>query len=210
MLSDHGGEVILGNPNAHIDMKLDLTIILNPKKGSKCLTDEIFGPIWPMWTYQNFDEVVDYINDDEKPLSLYYFGTKNGANQKRLEKETSSGSLVINDCLMQVANVYLPFGGVGASGYGRYHGYEGFKQFSNPKSMLVSPVTDYAPFNKAFPPNSDADKFQAMKMIDKEFGIFTQRQMKNKCYCCCFILVLIIMTCLIAFGPLDTVWKTTK
>lgn len=89
---------------------------------------------------------------------MYYFGQKNSANQRRLEKETSSGALVTNDCIMQVANTNLPFGGVGFSGYGRYHGQEGFKQFSNPKSMLVAGVADYPPFNKAFPPNSEADK----------------------------------------------------
>jgi len=71
----------------------------------------------------------------------------------------------------------------------------------------VSPVTDYAPFNKAFPPTSDADKFQSMKMIDKGFGIVTQSDMKRKCYCCLLMTVLLILTCLIAFGPLDTVWR---
>jgi len=137
MLSDHGGEVVLGNPNAHIDMKLDLTIILNPKKGSKCLSDEIFGPIWPMITYKNFDEVINYIKNDEKPLAMYYFGQKDSVNHRRLERETSSGAFAVNDCVMQIANCNLPFGGVGASGSGRYHGLEGFKQFSNPKSVLI-------------------------------------------------------------------------
>ena len=82
MLSDHGGEVILGNPNAHIDMKLDLTIILNPKKGSKCLTDEIFGPIWPMITYNNFDEVKSSLNESN---NLYKYLSK-----KQVQEELNS------------------------------------------------------------------------------------------------------------------------
>lgn len=201
MLSDHGGEVVLGNPNAHIDMKLDFTIILNPKKGSKCLTDEIFGPIWPMITYKNFDDVVNYIKNDEKPLAMYYFGDKNSANFKRLEKETSSGSLVVNDCLMQIANVYLPFGGVGASGYGRYHGIEGFRQFSNPRSMLINTVTDYYPFNVALPPISEFDKKGAMMGIDRGAGIWSWRGLKTKFIK--FLFILIIIACYFALRPFN-------
>jgi len=75
-----------------------------------------------------------------------------GSNFKRVENETSSGSLVMNDTLFQLVNPDLPFGGVGFSGTGRYHGYEGYKAFSNPKSVMVKPALNFYPYNRVFPP----------------------------------------------------------
>jgi len=86
------------------------------------MREEIFGPVLPVVTFSKFDEVVQQIKSLDKPLVAYYFGDENGANFKRLETETSSGALVANEVLYHVSNLYLPFGGVGYSGYGRYHG----------------------------------------------------------------------------------------
>jgi acyl-CoA reductase-like NAD-dependent aldehyde dehydrogenase len=116
------------------------------------MKDEIFGPILPIIPYQNIDEAIKYINDGEKPLALYYFGSQNGQNSKRIERETSSGAFAVNEVLYQVTNCDLPFGGVGYSGYGRYHGFEGFKAFSNMKSCLIKPPVKMYPYNKTYPP----------------------------------------------------------
>jgi acyl-CoA reductase-like NAD-dependent aldehyde dehydrogenase len=111
------------------------------------MRDEIFGPILPVVPYQSIDEAIKYINDGEKPLALYYFGSQKGANARRIEKETSSGAYVVNDAIYQVFNIELPFGGVGYSGYGRYHGIDGFHAFSNKKSVLIKPPVKMYPYN---------------------------------------------------------------
>lgn len=78
--ADHKGQVIVGNPNAHIDGNLTPTIVMNPARDSKMVTGEIFGPILPVLTYKNIDEVVAYINSKPKPLAVYYFGTNAFSN----------------------------------------------------------------------------------------------------------------------------------
>lgn len=100
LLDNHGGEVIFGNGNAHKDFKLDLTVIKNPRRDSAIMQEEIFGPLLPLITYKNFDEVIDFINDDEKPLAVYYFGKHNGPNQKRIENETITGGLATHEVIM--------------------------------------------------------------------------------------------------------------
>lgn len=127
MFEDHGGEVVLGNPNAHQDLNLQPSVVLNPKNDCKMMTEEIFGPILPVMTYKNFDEAIEFITSRDKPLSAYFFGNVKSANYKRFLNDVSTGAINTNDVFMQVASQYLPFGGVGPSGYGRYHGEAGFK-----------------------------------------------------------------------------------
>jgi acyl-CoA reductase-like NAD-dependent aldehyde dehydrogenase len=115
------------------------------------MTEEIFGPILPVLTYKNFDEVVSFINSREKPLALYYFGSDK-ANKDRLEKETSSGALSFNDAAFHLLNPYLPFGGVGTSGQGAYHGVSGFKTCSHPKPIFDKSTINFFPFNQRYPP----------------------------------------------------------
>lgn len=177
MLENHGGEVIFGNGNAHIDFKLDLCVIKNPKRDSAMMQEEIFGPVLPMITYKKIDEAIDFINDDEKPLAIYYFGKHNGPNQKRVEKETISGGFASHEVILQAATPFLPFGGVGHSGYGKYHGFEGFKAFSNMKSLLIKKGADSFPYNMSFPPMSNEKKEKTIGYIDK--GIVTQSQFCN-------------------------------
>ena len=147
LLADHGGEVVHGNPDAHKDKWLRPTIVLNPNDDSRLMREEIFGPILPVKTFREYDEVIDYINAGEKPLVVYYFGDKGGVNAQRLLDETSSGGYTINDVIVQVVNFNAPFGGVGESGSGRYHGKAGYYELSNMKSVLVRPIRDFAPFN---------------------------------------------------------------
>ena len=99
LLKNHQGNVLIGNANAHEDQNLTPTVILNPAKESPLMKDEIFGPILPLFSFQNIEEAIQVVNEGEKPLVIYYFGTSNGSNFKRIERETSSGALVSNETL---------------------------------------------------------------------------------------------------------------
>ncbi len=125
------------------------TIIDNVEPHFSIMQEEIFGPILPVMTFNKIEEVPDYINKNEKPLALYYFGT-NAAAKNVLEK-TSSGGACINDTLMHVGNHNLPFGGVGNSGMGKYHGHDSFLAFSNSRGVVSTPTwidlpVKYVPF----------------------------------------------------------------
>lgn len=97
--------------------------------------DEIFGPILYVAPYKNIQEAIEYINSKDKPLAIYYFGSNN-LNKGLIEKKTSSGGLVCNDCVVHFSSHYLPFGGVGKSGYSAYHGKYGFENLSHLKPVL--------------------------------------------------------------------------
>ncbi|GHA20669.1 aldehyde dehydrogenase [Arenicella chitinivorans] len=111
-----------------------ITLVVNPNEEADINKDEIFGPLLLVKTYSDFDHVIDHINLNPKPLALYYFG-RNKNEQQRLLLETSSGGMTINDVIMHYTIDDLPFGGVGASGMGAYHGFDGFKQFSHARSV---------------------------------------------------------------------------
>lgn len=114
------------------------TLIVDPSPESKVMQEEIFGPILPILSYNRIEEAINFINSRPKPLALYYFGDKSTARQ--VMKHTSSGGMCINDTLMHIVNPHIPFGGVGPSGMGRYHGRESFVVFSNPRGIQESPV----------------------------------------------------------------------
>ena len=110
----------------------------------KVLTEEIFGPVFPIITFKERSEAVEYINNREKPLALYYFGKdKDGAE---IIKKTSSGGACINDTIMHIANENIPFGGVGNSGMRSYHGEESFKVFSHLRSVVTTGTWIDLPF----------------------------------------------------------------
>ncbi|MEN9810467.1 MAG: hypothetical protein RLZZ488_2034 [Pseudomonadota bacterium] len=102
------------------------------------MAEEIFGPLTPVIGYDHIDEVISYINANEHPLALYVFSSDSALIGK-IERETRSGSLNVNDTVIQLAASQLPFGGVGASGMGAYHGETGFNAFSYPRSILKRP-----------------------------------------------------------------------
>jgi acyl-CoA reductase-like NAD-dependent aldehyde dehydrogenase len=117
------------------------------------MQEEIFGPILPIKTFQTIDEVINFINDKDKPLAVYYFGNAmNNPDKERIMNETSSGAFCTNEALMHIVNHEFGFGGVGQSGYGRYGGYDGFKNWSNPKSIMIKPATNFYPYNQLTPP----------------------------------------------------------
>jgi coniferyl-aldehyde dehydrogenase len=116
--------------------KMAPTLIVNPTEDMKVMQDEIFGPVLPIKTYKDISEVLGYVNDHERPLGLYYFG-KDAAEERRVLDNTTSGGVSVNDVMMHVAMEDLPFGGVGPSGMGAYHGHDGFKTFSHTKSIFT-------------------------------------------------------------------------
>ena len=114
--------------------KIPPTLIVSPESDTLCMEEEIFGPLLPIRTYKDFDETIDYINANPRPLAAYYFGTDKGEEQAFLHR-TTSGGVCINDVIFHIAQEDMPFGGVGPSGMGSYHGIEGFKTFSHAKSI---------------------------------------------------------------------------
>lgn len=143
------GNIIYGGDIDKNDKYISPTIIDEVKPGFKVMQGEIFGPILPVMSYENIDEAIDYINTNEKPLALYYFGKNKEA--KALLSRTTSGGGCINDTLMHITNHKLPFGGVGNSGLGKYHGKDSFMAFSNQRAIVNNPTwfdlaSRYVPF----------------------------------------------------------------
>lgn len=118
------------------------TILTNVCADARVMQEEIFGPIFPVMTFSEIDEVIDFVNEREKPLALYYFGQKG----KEVLARTSSGGACINDVIMHIANENMPFGGVGHSGMGAYHGKESFLAFSHRRAVVITPTWVDMPF----------------------------------------------------------------
>ena len=135
--------------------KLPLTLLRNVDDGMKAMQDEIFGPVLPVKTYRKIDEAIDYINAHDHPLGLYYFGADK-AEQEHVLTRTASGGVTINDVMFHVSMDDLPFGGVGPSGMGSYHGHEGFKTFSHARSVFRQAKIDVAKLAGIRPPYGKA------------------------------------------------------
>ena len=136
---EKGADVVEINP-ANEDFsqqphhKIPPTLILNPTEDMQVMQEEIFGPVLPVKTYKDVSETVDYINSKDRPLGLYYFGEDTKEKDFVLDN-TTSGGVTVNDVISHITMEDLPFGGVGPSGMGSYHGYDGFKEFSHAKSV---------------------------------------------------------------------------
>ncbi len=140
----HQGTIHTGG---EIDVKekfITPTIIDDVDPDFLIMQGEIFGPILPVMTFDHIDEVTSYVNKNEKPLAFYYFGKNQ--NAKNILAKTTSGGACINDTLMHVTNHNLPFGGVGNSGMGNYHGKESFLAFSHQRAVVTSPTWIDLPF----------------------------------------------------------------
>ncbi len=122
--------------------KIAPTIILDPTDDMKVMQDEIFGPVLPVKTYKSVEEAISYVNAKPRPLGLYYFGEE-GDEKQRVLTRTTSGGVTVNDVVMHVAMEDLPFGGVGPSGMGSYHGIDGFRQFSHRKAIYQQPTSNF-------------------------------------------------------------------
>ncbi|MEP5763610.1 MAG: coniferyl aldehyde dehydrogenase [Halieaceae bacterium] len=131
--------------------KIAPTLIKNPSDDMRVLEEEIFGPLLPIKTYQNFGETIDYVNSKPRPLAVYYFGSDSGEERAVLDR-TTSGGVCLNDVIMHIAQEDLPFGGVGPAGMGAYHGHDGFKTFSHAKSIYKQTKFDVAGLGGMRPP----------------------------------------------------------
>ena len=116
------------------------TLILDPTDGMRVMQEEIFGPLLPVKTCADVDEAIRFVNARPRPLALYYFGA-DPEEERRVLEQTTSGSAAVNDVVMQVAMEDLPFGGVGPSGMGAYHGIDGFRRFSHRKGVFSQPTS---------------------------------------------------------------------
>lgn len=137
--------------------------IMKVDRYSKVMAEEIFGPLLPIMTYQSINEAIDYINNNEKPLALYLF-TQNNKIKKQILSNTTSGGVSINDTITHLVNTHLPFGGVGYSGMGQYHGIYSFLTFSHVKGVVEK--SNKLNLTIAYPPYSDK-KLKLIKKIMK-------------------------------------------
>jgi coniferyl-aldehyde dehydrogenase len=132
--------------------KIPPHLVLDVTDDMVILQEEIFGPLLPVKTYRTLDEVIAYVNGKDRPLGFYVF-TNDRATEEKLLYSTISGGVTINNCMLHVAQHDMPFGGVGASGMGHYHGYEGFLEFSKLRPVFKNPRISllhffYPPYTK--------------------------------------------------------------
>jgi coniferyl-aldehyde dehydrogenase len=151
-----GAEVVEINPgnedfSQQQHRKIPPTLIINPTEDMKVMQEEIFGPVLPVMTYSTVSEAIDYVNAHERPLGLYYFGA-DAAEEAQVLNSTTSGGVTVNDVIFHVAQEELPFGGVGPSGMGSYHGVDGFREFSHRKSIYRQLKKDLGPMKALRPP----------------------------------------------------------
>ena len=140
----NGAQVVVGGDYDRAERYIAPTVIDNVSPESPIMQEEIFGPIFPVVTFDSIDEAITFVTDREKPLALYYFGDSDTA--KYLLKHTSSGGACVNDTIMHIANERLPFGGVGNSGMSSYHGKESFDVFSHRRAVVTTPTWIDLPF----------------------------------------------------------------
>ena len=141
-----GAKVLYGGDMDASERYIEPTLLDNPPLDSPVMTEEIFGPVFPMITIEGefVDSVVDFVISREKPLALYYFGREQDGWE--VVRRTSSGGGCINDVIMHIANEHVAFGGVGNSGMGRYHGRDSFEAFSHTRSIIATATWIDLPF----------------------------------------------------------------
>lgn len=138
------GRVVSGGRLVREERFIEPTLLSDVDVQSPVMQEEIFGPVLPMIPFDERREVVEFITAREKPLALYYFGGKKGAEY--VLRHTSAGGSCVNDTIMHIANENIPFGGVGQSGMGSYHGKGSFDAFSHRRSVVITPTWIDLPF----------------------------------------------------------------
>ncbi|HIK36742.1 MAG: aldehyde dehydrogenase [Geminocystis sp.] len=157
------GKIITGGQYHREDRYIAPTILDEVSPHSPIMQEEIFGPILPILPYDNLEEAIEFVNSRPKPLALYFF-SKNKQKQEKILRETSSGGVCINETIMHVGVTELPFGGVGDSGIGKYHGKATFDTFSHYKSVLIRPF--WGDLNWRYPPYSQ----KALQLFRRMFA----------------------------------------
>ena len=136
--SDHGGEIVkvsrVDRPDRD-DLYMPVTLVLEPRKNSKLMQEEIFGPIVPVLLYSDLSDVLEWERSQPDPLALYIFSSHKGETAKIIEN-TRSGGVCVNDCIAHMLGETMPFGGIGESGFGNYRGEWGFKAFTHERSVM--------------------------------------------------------------------------
>jgi len=139
---EDGAEIISINPDGETlepsARKIPPTLILRPNPKLSVMQEEIFGPILPVLSYEKIEEAIEFVQHRARPLALYLF-TEKAREQERILRETVSGGVAVNEVLFHCVCETLPFGGVGASGMGSYHGQAGFDTFSHLKPVFIQP-----------------------------------------------------------------------
>ena len=129
------GDIVVGGDMDRDSLYIAPTVIDNVTEDHPAMGEEIFGPVLPVIAYDSLDDALELVGRHPKPLAFYLF-TKNRERQRRVLASTTSGGVCINDTMVYYSNTSLPFGGVGMSGFGRYHGRYGFETFSNPRAVM--------------------------------------------------------------------------
>lgn len=156
-----GQNVVYGGASDAQSRYIQPTLVLDPEPDSPLMQQEIFGPILPIVTVDNISQAISFINDRAKPLALYFFG-KNTQLEQHILHSTSAGMVCVNDGFMFAANPNLPFGGVGTSGMGAYHGKIGFDNFSHLKTVMKRSF--WFDVDLRYPPFNDK-KFKILKKL---------------------------------------------
>ncbi|WP_166902839.1 aldehyde dehydrogenase family protein [Mycobacterium sp. DL440] len=133
------GEVVVGGGTDAERLEIEPTVVVEPHPDEPLMTDEIFGPVLPVLTVESVQQAIEFVRRRPKPLAAYLF-TACKATRERVVREVPAGGMMINQLLLQVATAKMPFGGVGPSGMGAYHGRFGFEEFSHRKSVLAKPT----------------------------------------------------------------------
>ena len=174
LLENHGGEVLYGGHFSVEDRYVEPTVIKNPSLNSALMREEIFGPILSLFTFSEIGEVIKFINDRDRPLAIYYCGSE---NKDEVMTRTTSGGFLQNEVAFHYAIPDLPFGGVGPSGTGRYHGEEGFRCLSNAKSVLEKDTYNGFPISLRYPPHTTANEASFLRL--KGLVSFSAAEMKK-------------------------------
>jgi aldehyde dehydrogenase (NAD+) len=162
-LGSTGGQVVIGGGSDAATLTIEPTVVVDPPLDAPLMTEEIFGPILPIITVGSIDEAIRFVNARPKPLAAYLF-TKAKAVREKVIREVPAGGMLVNHLVFQVSTSKLPFGGVGPSGMGAYHGKYGFLEFSHCKSVMTKPTRPDLT-NLIYPPYSN----KAWKLARKFF-----------------------------------------
>jgi aldehyde dehydrogenase (NAD+) len=160
----NNGKILYGGGSDKSRRYIQPTIMDGVGEDSPIMQEEIFGPILPILEFDNLDDFIKLQNTKEKPLALYFFSKDDKAKEKII-RFTSSGGVTINDCMTHGGTTYLPFGGVGNSGMGSYHGYKTFEVFSHMKGVMEAPTAHVLDLPLKYPPYKG--KMKQLKMMEK-------------------------------------------
>lgn len=155
-----GQDIIQGGRHDEEKLYIEPTLIDEPSEESKVMKEEIFGPVLPIVSFDGIDKAISYIKERDEPLALYIF-SDNKEIQRKVAENTKSGGICINDTILHISNLNLPFGGIGKSGIGRYHGKASIDALSYERSIMKTPLWFNIPGR--FPPYKE----QSLKIIKR-------------------------------------------